>query len=113
MSLDPLPRNVHFTIEGIQLDPILHILYRSLATGSPTVFLPRNDPLGNSIFNVLAIGEDGYFPFLNALGVFKGVDYSCKFHLIVGGCFISTASILFDFPVFADNKGPASRTRVT
>ena len=57
MALDPVPADLHGSIEFIKLLPELLVLHRVLGCGSPTVLLPVVDPGCDAVLDILAVSE--------------------------------------------------------
>ena len=83
MALDPVQRHFMALLRRLQRLPQLHILDRLVIGGFPALLFPAENPLGDAILDIGAVGIE-----IDFAGTFQRVerrDGRQQLHAVVGG----------------------------
>lgn len=83
VAFDPFPSDAMLRDHFVQAFPQIHILDRLTGSGEPIFALPAADPLGDTVLEILRIGEDANLAAFRERG--ERFDGRAHFHAVVGG----------------------------
>ena len=83
MALDPVPLDLVTLVGGVERLPEFAILHWLLVSRFPAVLLPAEDPLGNAVHDVFAVGVE--IDLASVLQRVERRDGGEQLHAVVGG----------------------------